>query len=266
MLLPVESQALDKDRDFSEVTKLEEIWERNVLKVGTTGDYMPMSYLNPETGDYVGFDTELAKDLADELGVTIEYVKTSWPSLMEDMLAGKFDLAICGVTINDTRKEQALMSDSYLENGKTILCRAEDAYTFTSLEAINRPEVRVMVNPGGLNEQFARENLPDVTLIIHDVNQEIPGLVASGEADIMITEIVEAGYYVGQDDRLAAPLIYEPFTDGEIGILMQKGSEDLMNYVNEFLQKEKNSGRINELAEDYFFKYIGYEDTNKPAA
>ena len=266
MLLPVESQALDKDRDFSEVTKLEEIWERNVLKVGTTGDYMPMSYLNPETGDYVGFDTELAKDLADELGVTIEYVKTSWPSLMEDMLAGKFDLAICGVTINDTRKEQALMSDGYLENGKTILCRAEDAYTFTSLEAINRPEVRVMVNPGGLNEQFARENLPDVTLIIHDVNQEIPGLVASGEADIMITEIVEAGYYVGQDDRLAAPLIYEPFTDGEIGILMQKGSEDLMNYVNEFLQKEKNSGRIDELAEDYFFKYIEYEDTNKPAA
>ena len=266
MLLPVESQALDKDRDFSEVTKLEEIWERNVLKVGTTGDYMPMSYLNPETGDYVGFDTELAKDLADELGVTIEYVKTSWPSLMEDMLAGKFDLAICGVTINDTRKEQALMSDGYLENGKTILCRAEDAYTFTSLEAINRPEVRVMVNPGGLNEQFARENLPDVTLIIHDVNQEIPGLVASGEADIMITEIVEAGYYVGQDDRLAAPLIYEPFTDGEIGILMQKGSEDLMNYVNEFLQKEKNSGRIDELEEDYFFKYIEYEDTNKPAA
>ena len=266
MLLPVESQALDKDRDFSEVTKLEEIWERNVLKVGTTGDYMPMSYLNPETGDYVGFDTELAKDLADELGVTIEYVKTSWPSLMEDMLAGKFDLAICGVTINDTRKEQALMSDGYLENGKTILCRAEDAYTFTSLEAINRPEVRVMVNPGGLNEQFARKNLPDVTLMIHDANQEIPGLVASGEADIMITEIVEAGYYVGQDDRLAAPLIYEPFTDGEIGILMPKGSEDLLNYANEFLQKEKISGRIDELAEEYFFKYIEYEDAQALAA
>ena len=50
------------------------------------------------------------------------------------------------------------------------------------------------------------ENLPDATLIIHDINQEIPGLVASGEADVMITEIMEAGYYVGQDSRLAAPL------------------------------------------------------------
>ncbi len=265
MLLPVECQAADKDQASPEAAGLEEIRERGVLKVGTTGDYQPMSYLDSETGGYVGFDAELAEDLAEDLDLGIEYVETSWPTLMDDVLAGKFDLAICGVTVTDARKEQALMSDSYLENGKTILCRTEDACKYTGLEAINRPEVRVMVNPGGLNEQFARENLPDVTLIIHDVNQEIPGLVASGEADIMITEIVEAGYYVGQDDRLAAPLIYEPFTDGELGILMPKGSEDLMNYVNDFLRREKTSGRIGELADQYFFRYVEY-DALAPAA
>ena len=237
-------------------TKIEEIRKLGLLKVGTTGDYQPMSYLDPETGCYVGFDTELAEDLADAMGVEIEYIETSWPTLMDDTLSGKFDLAICGITVTDARKEQALMSDGYLENGKTILCRAEDAGKYTSLEAINRPEVRVMVNPGGLNEQFAHENLPDATLIIHDVNQEIPGLVADGEADVMITEIVEAGYYVGQDARLAAPLIHEPFTHGELGILMPKGSEDLLDYVNELLEKEKESGRIEALADYYFFRYI----------
>ena len=255
-----------KARESSEASKLEEIGERGVLKVGTTGDYQPMSYLDPDTGEYVGFDSELTEDLAEDLGVEIEYVETSWPTLMDDTLAGKFDLAICGITVNDARKEQALMSDGYIVNGKTILCRAEDAQKYTSLEAINRPEVRVMVNPGGLNEQFARENLPDVTLIIHDVNQEIPGLVASGEADIMITEIMEAGYYVGQDERLAAPLIHEPFTHGEIGVLMPKGSEDLLTYVNDFLKKEKDSGRIDELANDYFFKYIESDSDLAPAA
>ncbi len=258
-------QAPDNKRDSSEGTKLEEIRERGVLMVGTTGDYQPMSYLDPETGRYVGFDTELTEDLAEDLGVDIEYVETSWPTLMDDVLAGKFDLAICGITVNDARKEQALMSDGYIENGKTILCRAVDARKYISLEAINRPEVRVMVNPGGLNEKFARENLPDVTLLIHDVNQEIPGLVASGEADIMITEIMEAGYYIGQDERLAAPLIHEPFTHGEIGVLMPKGSEDLLNHVNEFLRKEKQSGRIDELADYYFFKYIE-KDALAPAA
>ena len=232
---------------------LTEIRERGVLRVGTAGDYQPMSYLDPETGTYIGFDAELAEDLAAALGVTVEYVKTSWPTLMEDTLAGQFDLAVCGITITEARKEQALMSDGYLVNGKTILCRAEDAEKYRSLEAVNKPEVRVMENPGGLNEKFARENLPEATLIIHDVNQEIPGLVATGEADVMITEIMEAGFYVRKDPRLAAPLIHEPFTNGELGFLMQKGNEPLLKFVNAFLVQEKESGRLDELAEKYIY-------------
>lgn len=251
---PVNSDSLAVD--FS---VLEGIRKSGVLKVGTAGDYQPMSYLDPETGTYVGFDAALAEDLAASLGVEIQYVETSWPTLMEDTLAGKFDLAICGITITDARKEQALMSEGYLENGKTVLCRAEDANKYTSLEAINRPEVLVMENPGGLNEKFARENLPDATLMIHDVNQEIPSLVASGEADVMITEVMEAGYYVGQDSRLAAPLIYEPFTKGQLGVLMPKGSEDLLDYVNAFLKEEKDSGRIDELADEYIYRYVQEE-------
>ncbi|MBR0410638.1 MAG: transporter substrate-binding domain-containing protein [Eubacterium sp.] len=272
-LLPLAGgcQTDKKSRESTEATVstssvLDTIRKRGVLRVGTAGDYQPMSYLDPDTGDYVGFDAELARDLAADMGVELEFVKTSWPSLMDDTLAGKFDLAICGITITDARKEQALMSDGYFSNGKTVLCRAEDANKYTSLEAINRPEVRVMENPGGLNEKFARENLPDAKLIIHDVNQEIPGLIASGEADVMITEIMEAGYYVGQDSRLAAPLIYKPFTNGELGVLMPKGSEDMLHYVNEFLAREKKSGRIDELAEEYIYKYIDDENELKPAA
>ena len=252
--------------DSASPRTLEEIRAGGVLRVGTAGDYQPMSFLDPDTNTYVGFDAELAEDLAASLGVEIEYVKTSWPTLMEDTLAGKFDLAVCGITVTDARKEQALMSDGYLENGKTVLCRAEDADKYTSLEAINRPEVRVMENPGGLNEKFARENLPDAVLIIHDVNQEIPGLVASGEADVMITEVMEAGFYVGQDDRLAAPLIFEPFTNGQLGFLMPKGSEELLDYVNRFLTEEKESGRIDELAEKYIYRYIRTEEELEPAA
>lgn len=238
----------------SEADALEAVRARGVLRVGTAGDYQPMSYLDPETGSYVGFDAELAEDLAAALGVDLVWVETSWPTLMDDTLARKFDLAICGITVTDARKEQALMSDGYLGNGKTVLCRAEDAEKYTSLEAINRPEVRVMENPGGLNEKFARENLPEAELVIHEVNQEIPGLVASGEADVMITEIMEAGFYAGQDPRLAAPLLHEPFTRGELGVLMPKGSETLLAFVNSFLEEEKAKGRIRELAEKYIYR------------
>lgn len=240
--------------------KLQEIKDRGKLIVGSTGDYNPMSYLNPDKNEYVGFDAELVGDLADKMGVAVEYVATSWPTLMDDTLAGKFDLAICGITITDKRKEQALMSEGYLDNGKTILVRSEDADRYKSIEDINKPEVRVMVNPGGLNEEFAHANLPDATLIIHDVNQEIPSLIAAGEADVMITEIMEAGYYVGQDSRLAAPLIYDSFTHGKLGVLMNKGNEELLEYVNSFLEAEKKSGRIDELADKYIYRYVQRRD------
>ncbi len=246
--------------------KVDEIRERGVLLVGATGDYNPMSFLDPETNEYVGFDAALAQDLAAALGVELRYVPTSWPTLMEDTLSGKFDLALCGITITDARKEQALMSEGYLGNGKTILCRREDADRYTCLNDIDRPEVRVMVNPGGLNEKFAREYLTHASLIIYPVNQDIPGQIAQGNADIMITEIMEGGYYVGKDSRLAAPLIYEPFTRGELGALMPKGSEDLLAYVNAFLEKEKETGRIDELAREYIYRYIDREEELTPAA
>ncbi len=227
---------------------LQSVKARGVLRVGTTGDYCPMSYLNPETRAYEGFDAALAEDLAASLGVSVEYVPTSWPTLMADTLARKFDLALCGITITPARKRQALMSDGYLSNGKTVLCRSEDAQKYTSLEAINRPEVRVMENPGGLNEQFVRTHLPRSTLTIHPVNEEIPALVASGKADVMITETMEAAFYRGKDPRLAAPLLNRPFTHGELGALLPPGNETLLGYVNSFIEKERQSGRLDELS------------------
>ena len=224
-----------------------------IIRVGMTGDYLPISYLNEDTGIYEGFDVELVEALADELGVEIEYVPTSWPTLMEETLNGKFDIAICGITVTEERKEKALMSDGYFENGKTILIRAEDIDKYKTLEDLNRKEVTIMENPGGTNERFVRENLPEATLIIHESNAEIPYLIAEGEADVMITETAEAGYYVQMDKRLAAPLIAEPFTHGQLGILMPKGYEKLLSYINGFIEREKDSGLIEMLANKYIY-------------
>lgn len=236
---------------------LRAVRERGVLYVGATGDYKPMSFRDPATGKYDGFDAALAEDLARDLGVKLEYVHTTWPTLMRDTLDRKFDLALCGITITPARKRAALMSDGYLGNGKTVLCRAADAGKYTSLAAVNRSEVRVMENPGGLNEKFARRHLPRATLIIHPVNEEIPGLVASGKADVMITEIMEAAYYVGKDKRLAAPLLDAPFTRGELGALLPPGNEALLAYVNGFIVREKQSGRLEELKTIYLHRGRG---------
>ena len=247
-----------KDSD-TEIDSLEQIRNRGTLIIGTTGDYRPLSYREPATGEYWGFGIEVAQKIAENIGVKITYVPTSWPTLTEDVLKEPsiFDFAIGGITITDARKEVMDMSDGYLQNGKTILCRKEDESKFKNLDDLNRPEVRVMINPGGLNEKFARENLPQATLIVYEKNEEIPSQVAEGNADVMITEITEAPYYIKTDPRLAAPLLNAPFTHGEIGVLMQKNKPELLAKVNAIILQMKQDGTLKQLHEKFGLVY-GY--------
>lgn len=235
-----------------------EIVGRDTILIGTTGDYRPLSFCESD-GSYWGFGIEVARAFASRLGVATKFVKTSWPTLTADVLAEPplFDLAIGGITITDTRRETMLMSEGYLANGKTILCRASEAERYQSLTDIDKPDVRVMVNPGGLNEKFANANITHATIIVHQKNEEIPSLVAEGKADVMITEITEAPYYVQTDDRLAAPLLNEPFTRGEIGVLMRKGQDDLLQFVNTTIRQMKADGTLRRLHEKYGLVY-GY--------
>ena len=247
-----------KDSD-TEIDSLEQIRQRGTLIVGTTGDYRPLSYREPATGEYWGFGIEVAQKIAENIGVKATFVQTSWPTLTEDVLKEPaiFDFAIGGITITDARKEVMDMSDGYLRNGKTILCRKEDAQKYQNLDDLNRPEVRVMINPGGLNEKFARENLPQATLIVYEKNEEIPSQVSEGKADVMITEITEAPYYIKTDPRLAAPLLNAPFTHGEIGVLMQKNKPELLAKVNAAILQMKQDGTLRQLHEKFGLVY-GY--------
>ena len=112
-----------------------------------------------------------------------------------------------------------------------------------------------MVNPGGLNEKFANENLTQTTIMVHPRNEEIPSLIAEGQADIMITEITEAPYYVKTDSRLAAPLLNAPFTRGQIGVLMRKGQEDLLQMINNIIRQLKEDNTLRHLHEKYRLVY-----------
>ena len=99
--------------------------------------------------------------------------------------------------------------------------------------------------------------LTHAQIIVHEKNEEIPSQVAEGHADVMITEITEAPWYVQNDTRLAAPLLAAPFTHGEIGVLMRKGQDDLLALVNSVIAQMKADGTLRQLHEKYGLVY-GY--------
>ena len=245
----------------AEAGHLDDIAARGTIRIGTTGDYIPMSYLNPATGEYEGIDAELSKIIADSLGVKIEYVPTTWSTLSADMQAGKFDIALCGISRNYARAKVMAMSDAYGEGlfGKTILCRKTDAKKFKTIADMNKPSVRIMINPGGTNEKFARANLPNAKLIVHEDNADIPIQIAEGNADIMITETVEAFSWVKREPKLAAPLVDKPFSRHSCGILMQRGDQEFLNYINFVLAELRMDGTLEQLE----IKYLGRKNATK---
>ena len=138
---------------------LDAIRARGTLLVGTTGDYKPFSFRNPD-GSYVGADIDMARLYAAHLGVRPVFVPTAWGQLNGDFAAKKFDIAVGGVTNLPPRAAIAPFSTTTYVDGKRPIARCADRDRYVSVAAIDRPAVRVVVNPGASNEDFARANFP----------------------------------------------------------------------------------------------------------
>jgi cyclohexadienyl dehydratase len=176
---------------FAETSRLDAILSAQVLRVGTTGDYRPFSAFDKTTRVYSGFDVDMARGLAEALGVSLTFVPTTWPNLAHDLKAGAFDIAMGGVSVTLERQKIGFFSEPYLTDGKTPIARCADVSRYQTLADIDRPEVRVIVNPGGTNERFDRARLRDAQIIVQPDNTTIFDTLASGGADVMITDASE---------------------------------------------------------------------------
>ena len=147
--------------------RLQQILETGILRIGTTGDYAPFSFWADNQSTPRGSDIKRAESLAENLGVEPIFVKTSWPTLTQDLIAGNFDIIMSGVSVTQARKEFGHFSIPYHLGGKTAIARCKDQDKFNSLDAINKSSVRVIVNPGGTNENFVNGYLNLATKVIH---------------------------------------------------------------------------------------------------
>lgn len=203
-LAAVRLQAAAPGETSGSASVLERVRASHILRVGTTGDYAPFS--SESHGRLQGVDIALAQALAQKLGAEPIFVRTSWPALLDDLRSDRFDVAIGGISETPAREASAALSVPYLTGGKTILTRCRDARRFDSLAAVDRPGVRVIVNPGGTNEQYVRSHLRRAQLLVYPSNATIFDQLLDGRADVMITDDVEVALQTHRHPQLCRAL------------------------------------------------------------
>ncbi|MEZ8081686.1 transporter substrate-binding domain-containing protein [Enterovibrio norvegicus] len=225
--------------------QLEDIQEAGVIRVGTTGDYKPFSFYDGKT--FSGYDIDVAQHLADQLGVKLELVQTTWKVLVSNLQEDKYDIAMGGITRRMSRQLAAEQTKGYMVFGKCFLVAKGNVEKFNSLEKVNKASVRVGVNIGGTNEKFADKNLPNATFTRYENNLDVPKAVAAGDVDVMVTETPEGLFYQVTDARLEAARCDEPFTRSQFGYLIPKGEQRLLNTVNFVMDEMVLKGVAEEL-------------------
>lgn len=230
---------------------LSQIMDRGALRICTTGDYKPFTYHDKDAGAYEGIDIDMARSLAESLGVKAEFVDTTWKTLMPDFLAGHCDIAMGGISVTLERQKQAFFSDPYLVNGKAPIARCADEDKYQTIEAIDRPEVTVIVNPGGTNEKFVREKLSDATIKVYPDNVTIFQQILDGKADVMIAESVETELQEKLHPGLCAINPDKPLKYGEMGYLLPQGDEVFKAYVDQWLHLAKATGEFDRIYDEH---------------
>ncbi|RKT82552.1 cyclohexadienyl dehydratase [Saccharopolyspora antimicrobica] len=236
--------------------RLDEVVQRGELRVCSTGDYRPFTYRD-ETGSHPdpddawsGIDIDMARHLAEQLGVRATIVPTTWKTLVEDFTA-KCDIAVGGVSITLDRAREAFFSTAYVVDGKTPITRCENAARFQTLEQIDQPGVRAVVNPGGTNEKFARANLKRATIVDHPDNNTIFQQIIDGKADLMMTDAAETRWQAKQHPELCSVHPEQPFTFSEKAYLLPEGDVVFQQYVDQWLNLAMHDGTYDRIAEPW---------------
>jgi len=203
--------------------------KRKVIKIGTPGDYYPFSCRRDDEPE--GIDIDILRKFAAYTGVKLKFVPTTWNRVLDDLLRGSFDIAAGGVAISKQRRKRALFSATYFRTGKAPLSLAKNAHLYSTFDEIDRPGVRVIVNPGGTNEHFARKRLQKATLIVHRDNITVFEKILSGEADVMITDAVEAVVQEDKNPLLKAVNPMKPFTCSHFAFMLGEKEQYLKKHI-----------------------------------
>ena len=227
-------------------SRLHQILKAGELRVGTTGDWNPMTVRDPATNSYKGFDIDVMKELAQDLGVQLTFVPTDWKTLVNGIVADKYDMTT-SASVTPARIRTVGFTRSYYQVSTVPLTLQKDLAQFKDWEDIDKPEVTVAVTLGTSQEQQVKKFFPNARIRSIEAPARDFQEVLAGRAQVSVTSNLEAALLTQAHQQLAVVPVSEPRTPADLAFIVAQDDQVWLNYLNHWITIKTNRGFFDDL-------------------
>ena len=249
--------AFPVDGRAEEKSVLDQTLERGVLRVGFD-TFVPWA-MKDKNGEYIGFEIDVARRLAADMGVEVEFVPTKWSGIIPALLTGKFDIIIGGMGIQPARNLKVNFSNPYEFSGMSMVASAAAAPGLSSLADFDKPEIVLAAKTGATSVAAAKKHMPRATVRMFDDEAQALQEVLNGRAHAMVASApFPEQQAIRNKGKLYLPLAGDTFTKEPIGFAVRKGDADFLNFLNNWILVAESEGWLADRY-DYWFKTMDWE-------
>jgi polar amino acid transport system substrate-binding protein len=251
----VAAYAADVQSELRQSSTIEKVIRSGKLRVGMS-TFVPWA-MQSKTGEWIGFEIDVAKKLAEDMGVKVEFVPTKWEGLIPGLLTGKFDLIIAGMMGTPQRALKINFTQPYDFSEMHMVAHKEVAAGFQTAEDFNKPEVTILCRNGTTAVSAVKTHMPKAELRLFSENGPMVQELLNGKAHAIVASSPEpAQLSIKHPDILFfldKSLLREPISMG-----VRKGDPDTLAYLNNWIVVKKNDGFIQEKV-NYWWKSMEWE-------
>lgn len=235
---------------------LEVIKKRGALRVGLTS-FVPWS-MRDKKGELIGFEIDVSKRLAKEMGMEVEFVPTDFAGLIPALLSGKFDTIITGMAITPKRNLSVNFTIPYQAYGASLAVSKTLAGHWKTMEDVNKPDVTIVSRRGSTAVQDLERMFPKAKKLYYDDDAHAFQDVLTGKAHAVFSTEPKPTFWALQfSDKLVVPPALRLINLNLGGFAVRKGDVDILNFLNNWITLRERSGWLKE-RQDYWFKSTGW--------
>ena len=250
LALALPAAAQTTQQSLSSGSVIESIKQEGVIKIGLS-IFKPWS-MRDLNGELVGYELDVGRKLAEDMGVEVEFIPTSWDGIIPALVSGKFDVIISGMSITPQRNLTVAFSDPYAFSGMTILANKSMTEGFT-LEDYNSPDVTFAGRRGATPAAVIADMFPEAELLLFDEDGAATQEVLNGNAHATMSSEPTPS----EGARQYPDVLYVPFNEafqaGGEAFAFRKGDPDAENFFNNWIGTKTRTGWLKE-RHDFWFR------------